>query len=212
MRFTRTLATAAAVAAATVLSITTATAQPGPTQSGSVSAGAPVDRQHASVMHFGYDGKKTYTSPVLDAADPKANDAANWLPKALVSEARSSGSQIASGTSFLCTLWVGEVVADGLDGIKGGTSEDCSGGFRTQWTNAQFAEDNGGWHRVTGSMVGPRTSRQHNDTTFAVYCNNPPKTGRHHYRLEARGYAIANDGTEVSGYLQYGKASSWTCV
>ncbi|MFE3991595.1 hypothetical protein ACFXPW_07840 [Streptomyces goshikiensis] len=61
-------------------------------------------------------------------------------------------------------------------------------------------------------MVGPRTSRQHDDTTFAVYCNNPPKTGRHNYRLEARGYAIANDGTEVSGYLQYGKASSWTCV
>ncbi|GGP92289.1 hypothetical protein [Streptomyces melanogenes] len=43
-------------------------------------------------------------------------------------------------------------------------------------------------------------------------CNRPPQTGRHKYRLEARGYAIANDGTEVRGTLLYGKASSWTCV
>lgn len=210
MRIARSVAITAAAAAAALLSVTTASAQPAPLQPASASAGADMNRSHAVVVHFGYDGHQSFSSPVLDGADPTAADPVNWLPKPLVNSVTNSSA--AAPDSFLCTLWVGEVVANGLYDVKGGTSQDCSGGFRTQWTHGQFAEDNGGWHRVTGSIVGPRTSGQHNDTTFGMACNRPPQTGRHKYRLEARGYAIANDGTEVRGSLLYGKASSWTCV
>ncbi|WHM38154.1 hypothetical protein [Streptomyces sp. BPTC-684] len=212
MRIARPLYVTVAAAAAAILSATTASAQPAPQAHASASAGGTVDREHALVGYFGYDGEETYTSPLLDASDPKAKDPANWVPRSLVDGARGTRSQPPKPDTFLCTLWVGEVVANGLYDVKAGTSQDCSGSFRTQWTQAQFAEDNGGWHRVTGSIVGPSTSGQHNDTTFGMACNQPPQTGRHKLRLEARGYAVDADGTQVRGTLLYGKSSSWTCI
>ncbi|MEV0638018.1 hypothetical protein AB0I77_24355 [Streptomyces sp. NPDC050619] len=173
-----------------------------------MSEGAEVDQTTAELVHFGYDGEQVYNSPVLDGADPKAQDPANWLPDSLVNESQRA---LAAGDSFICTLWVGQVVAHTTGSDKGGTSQDCTGSFRTQWTNGQFATDNGGWHRVTGSIVGPRTSKQNNDTTFYVNCKSPVPSDRKH-RLEARGYAIAKDGTEVRGDLLYGKAKSRRCL
>ncbi|WP_167161189.1 hypothetical protein [Streptomyces sp. MBT27] len=105
---------------------------------------------------------------------------------------------------------MGEVVPNNLIDLKAGTSEDCSGSFRTQWTQGQFANDKGGWGRITNSLIGPQTSGQHNDTTF--FLNGSGSGGRHNYRLEARGYAMAQDDTQVRGTLLYGKASSWTCI
>ncbi|GHH27298.1 hypothetical protein GCM10018780_82180 [Streptomyces lanatus] len=64
---------------------------------------------------------------------------------------------------------------------------------------------------MTGSIVRPRTSRQSNDTTFYVNCKDSVPSHRKH-RLEARGYAIANDGTEVRGNLLYVKAKSRRCL
>ncbi|RSS42180.1 hypothetical protein EF912_30830 [Streptomyces sp. WAC07061] len=167
------------------------------------------DRTQADVIHFGYDGTKKFVSPVLDGADPKSHNPANWLPKSLVTQAKSAAAAAAPG--LVCTLWVGKVVPNTPGSDKAGTSQDCTGSFRTQWTQAQFATDNGGWHRVTGSIVGPRTSGQHNDTTFYANCQDPLPGDRGH-RLEARGYAIAADGVQVSGDLLYGKSFYHRCM
>ncbi|CAL2072448.1 protein of unknown function [Streptomyces murinus] len=86
---------------------------------------------------------------VLDASEPGASDPKNWLPAALINTAvgRATGS-------FVCTLWVGEVKAHGLHDVIAGTHQTCTGSFRTQWTQAQFASERGGWHRITDSIIG----------------------------------------------------------
>ncbi|WP_256638596.1 hypothetical protein [Streptomyces murinus] len=63
--------------------------------------------------------------------------------------------------------------------------------------------ERGGWHRITDSIIGEKVSHQINDTTFTVGCRTHPKW---------RGYAIATNGVEVKGFLQYGKPSKWTCM
>ncbi len=123
----------------------------------------------------------------------------------------SSHRSDAATAPLLCTLYVGGVVPWNLSNLQAGTSEDCSGGFQYQWTNGQFADDIGGWHRITGSIQGPIVYGAHNDTTFFYQCNSNPNWGQYDYRLEARGYAVASDGTQVSGYLEYGNSSKWTC-
>ncbi|MGM9440312.1 hypothetical protein ACTAF0_08320 [Streptomyces murinus] len=154
-----------------------------------------------------YDGQHAFTSPVLDASEPGASDPKNWLPAGLINTAvgRATGG-------FVCTLWVGEVKAHGLHDVIAGTHQTCTGSFRTQWTQAQFASERGGWHRITDSIIGEKVSHQINDTTFTVGCRTHPKYGRQNYRLEGRGYAIATNGVEVKGFLQYGKPSKWTCM
>ncbi|WP_371681484.1 hypothetical protein [Streptomyces sp. NBC_01276] len=176
-----------------------------------------------AVMHYGYDGAgNTYQSATLDLSDPRAKDPANYLPKKLVDSARAIEAAKTSGKTatpaanaagaFLCTLYVGGLRDWNLGDLQGTTNQDCSGSFRVQHTNGQFAWDNGGWARFTGSVVGPETTAQHNDTIFMVWCNHPAGYGQKPYRLEARGYATATDGTQVKGYLQYGGSSKWTCL
>ncbi|MFF3691594.1 hypothetical protein [Streptomyces sp. NPDC002187] len=172
-------------------------------------AGGSIDLDTATVSHFGYDGEQTFTSPALQASEPAANDPKNWLPSDLINSTQAAAPP---RDSFVCTIWVGGVVADGLRDIKAGTHQTCTGSFRTQWTQAQFASQKGGWHRITNSIIGPRTSGQINDTTFTVGCNSPSRDGRQNYRLEGRGYAIATNGVQVRGNLHYGDASKWTCV
>ncbi|MFD3808160.1 hypothetical protein ACFWTC_32260 [Streptomyces sp. NPDC058619] len=171
-------------------------------------AGSDVDLSTATVSHFGYDGSQTFSSPVMNADTPGAAEPSNWLPARLTSSVKTA----AAPGGFVCTIWVGGVVADGLRDIKAGTHQTCTGSFRTQWTQAQFASEKGGWHRITNSIIGPRSSQQINDTTFSVGCKSNPKDGRQNYRLEGRGYAIATNGVQVRGDLHYGKASKWTCV
>ncbi|MET8752004.1 hypothetical protein ABZW32_18160 [Streptomyces sp. NPDC004667] len=185
-------------------------------------AGATARPTTGKVVHFGYDGAgNTYQSPTLDLSDPKAKDPANYLPKKLVDSARAAEAAKTSGTAaaqpnaaaaLLCTLYVGGLRDWNLGDLQGTTNQDCSGSFRVQHTNGQFAWNNGGWSRITGSIVGPQTTGQHNDTVFMVWCNHPAGYGRKSYRLEARGYATASDGTPVNGYLQYGGSSTWTCL
>ncbi|MEU6482939.1 hypothetical protein [Streptomyces sp. NPDC046887] len=171
--------------------------------------GGTIDLDTATVSHFGYDGERAFNSPSVKATHPKAADPAHWLPVGLIASARTAAP---ARDGFVCTIWVGEVVADGLRDIKAGTHQTCTGSFRTQWTQAQFASQKGGWHRITNSIIGPRTSRQINDTTFVVSCRANPRDGRQNYRLEGRGYAIATNGVEVKGNLHYGRASRWTCL
>nr|WP_202525834.1 hypothetical protein [Streptomyces sp. SID4926] len=194
--------------AATVLLTGAATAADAPI---TVSDGGRIKKTaDTAIVHFGYDGKgKAFTSGVLDGADPKAADPANYLPKKLVNAART---QRAGQRPLVCSLFVDKVTAHGLQHLKGITNQDCSGGFRNQWTQTQFAEDSGGkgWHRITGSIRGKVRTTAKNDSTFGLTCNKRPKK-QHPYRLEARGYATADDGTKVKGYLEYGKDSKWKC-
>lgn len=124
-----------------------------------------------------------------------------------------SGVGVNSATAgLLCTIFVDRTKPLSLDSLQAVTNQDCTGSFRSQWTQAQFANDKGGWHRVTGSIVGPRTTGSNNDTVFWMNCRLNPVDGRRNYRLEARGYAIASNGVQVSGALQYGRADAWVCL
>ncbi|WP_392896101.1 hypothetical protein [Streptomyces sp. LN699] len=224
MRLSTTLATAGtAIGLVFAMSAGATAAAPTPSADAMASAaptstGKPVT---GKVVHFGYDGAgRTYQSPTLDLSDPKAQDPANFIPKSLVDAARTAeaaktgkAAAAPNGTAaLLCTLYVGGLRDWNLGDLQGTTNQDCSGSFVNQHTNGQFAWNNGGWARITGSIVGPYTSAQHNDTIFMVWCSHPASYGQKSYRLEARGYATATDGTNVSGYLQYGGSSKWTCL
>ncbi|MFJ1796827.1 hypothetical protein [Kitasatospora griseola] len=207
----------AATAAFTAGLAPTASAASGPaetaTRSATVTSGSPVDHANATVVHFGYDGKNTYQSPILDGADPKAADPANWLPGTLAATAGAGKNTAApaqpSAVGFVCSLWVGKVILTGT--LEAGTEQTCTGAFSEQYTVAWFERSSwSGWRSMTTSGTGPATGNQVNDSTFRVSCNTGG--GTYDYRLRGTPMARSSeDGRLVAGPTLTGETGRYTC-
>ncbi|MEV7177786.1 hypothetical protein [Kitasatospora sp. NPDC093679] len=181
-----------------------------------VAAGAQIDLTDAKVSYFGYDGKDTFKSPVIDGSDAKAADPSYWLPKSLVSNATAGKTPTAntpeqpSAVGFYCTLWVGKTILSG-GRLEAGTHQTCTGAFHDQYTVAAFDRSSWtGWRSMTSSGTGPSSNNQVNDSTFRVGCNTGG--GTYDYRLWGNGMAYSSEtGKLVAGDTLYGEKGRYTC-
>ncbi|WP_158702097.1 hypothetical protein [Kitasatospora sp. MMS16-BH015] len=184
----------------------------------------PAPTSHAAaggvVVHFGFDGKNYFNSPVLNAADPKANDAANWLPAGLVAAAnkaeaakKTAAPSVAHPMQgpWTCSTWANPTTLNGAY-LSATSHEVCSGDYLYHYTKGQFLRSSWSGPRAYTSWSDSLYVYSPNDTNDQIWNIGCSGGGTYNYNLQVQTHLVDTNGDHGGTYEvgQYVRAACGT--